>query len=78
MLAGASWAIVPAVLKVTRNVSEVISTIMMNAIAAGTVAYMVNRAGNIIKRAGPTTTDMIHAAIFDIPSGDPGIAQCIR
>lgn len=43
MLAGASWAIVPAVLKVTRNVSEVISTIMMNAIAAGTVAYMVNR-----------------------------------
>lgn len=43
MLTGAAWATVPAVLKVTRNVSEVISTIMMNAIAAGTVAFLVNR-----------------------------------
>lgn len=40
---GAAWATIPAVLKVTRNVSEVISTIMMNAIAAGTVAFLVNR-----------------------------------
>ena len=43
MLSGAAWATIPAVLKVTRNVSEVISTIMMNAIAAGTVAFLVNR-----------------------------------
>ncbi|MEZ5380264.1 MAG: ABC transporter permease [Microthrixaceae bacterium] len=43
MLTGAAWAAVPAALKVTRNVSEVISTIMMNAIAAGTVAFLVNR-----------------------------------
>ncbi|NDL58558.1 ABC transporter permease [Phytoactinopolyspora mesophila] len=41
MAAGAAYAAIPAVLKVTRGVSEVISTIMLNAIAIGLVAWLV-------------------------------------
>ncbi|MET7995661.1 ABC transporter permease [Amycolatopsis sp. NPDC005232] len=39
---GALYALVPAVLKVTRGVSEVISTIMLNSIVAGIIAFLVN------------------------------------
>jgi general nucleoside transport system permease protein len=42
-LAGAAWAALPAVLKVTRGVHEVISTIMMNAIAFGLAAFLIRR-----------------------------------
>ena len=42
MLAGAAWAALPAFLKVTRGVHEVLSTIMMNSIAAGLAAYLIN------------------------------------
>ena len=41
MTVGASWAGVAAVLKVTRGVSEVISTILLNVIAAGLAAYLL-------------------------------------
>lgn len=41
MLVGASWAALVAVLKVTRGVSEVISTIMLNFIATGLIAYLM-------------------------------------
>ena len=41
MLAGAAYAAVPAVLKVTRGVNEVITTIMLNSIAVGLAAYLV-------------------------------------
>jgi len=41
-LAGAAYAAIPAILKVTRGVSEVISTIMLNAIAGGLIAFLVN------------------------------------
>jgi len=41
MAVGASWAGVAAVLKVTRGVSEVISTILLNIIAAGIAAYLL-------------------------------------
>lgn len=41
MLVGAFWAGIAAVLKVTRGVSEVISTIMLNFIATGVVAYLL-------------------------------------
>ncbi|MEU0510557.1 MULTISPECIES: ABC transporter permease [unclassified Amycolatopsis] len=41
-LAGAIYAAVPAILKVTRGVSEVISTIMLNAIVGGIVAFLIN------------------------------------
>jgi len=43
MVVGAAWAAVAGLLKVTRGVSEVISTIMLNAIAGGLVAYLLRR-----------------------------------
>ncbi len=42
MVVGASWAAVAAVLKNRRGVSEVISTIMLNYIATGIIAYLLN------------------------------------
>jgi general nucleoside transport system permease protein len=45
MLAGAAWAGIAAVLRVTRGVSEVISTIMLNAIAVSLVAYLLRQTG---------------------------------
>ena len=41
MLVGGMWAGIAALLKVTRGVSEVISTIMLNAIATALIAYML-------------------------------------
>ena len=41
MAAGAFWALIPAALKVTRGVHEVISTIMLNRIATGVAAYLL-------------------------------------
>lgn len=38
---GAAWAAIAAVLKVTRGVSEVISTIMLNYIANGLIGYLL-------------------------------------
>ncbi|MGI8754545.1 MAG: ABC transporter permease [Acidimicrobiales bacterium] len=38
---GAAWAAIPGVLKATRGVSEVISTIMLNAIAIGVGSYLL-------------------------------------
>ncbi len=43
MLVGAMWAGIAGLLKVTRGVSEVISTIMLNAIATLLVAYMLRQ-----------------------------------
>jgi ABC-type uncharacterized transport system permease subunit len=40
---GAMWAGIAGVLKATRGVSEVISTIMLNAIATGLVAYFLRK-----------------------------------
>ena len=40
-IAGAAWAAIPAILKVTRGVNEVISTIMMNGLALGLAAYLI-------------------------------------
>jgi ABC-type uncharacterized transport system permease subunit len=42
MLVGALWAGIAGFLKVTRGVSEVISTIMLNAIATALVAYLLS------------------------------------
>ncbi|MBA3265050.1 MAG: ABC transporter permease [Nocardioidaceae bacterium] len=46
MAAGAAWAGIAGLLRVTRGVSEVISTIMLNAIALALVAYLLRRAGS--------------------------------
>lgn len=43
MIGGALWAGVPALLKATRGVHEVITTIMFNSIAIFLVNYLVNR-----------------------------------
>jgi len=42
MIGGAIWAFIPAVLKVTKGVHEVITTIMFNNIALALVNYLVN------------------------------------
>ena len=45
MLVGALWAASPACCTSTRGVSEVISTIMLNAIAAPLIGYFISRNG---------------------------------
>ena len=42
MLGGALWALVPAVLKAARGISEVITTIMFNNIGLALVNYLIN------------------------------------
>jgi simple sugar transport system permease protein len=44
VLVGAAWAGIAAVLRARRGVSEVISTIMLNAISTSLVAYLLRRA----------------------------------
>jgi general nucleoside transport system permease protein len=43
MLVGAAWAGIAGLLRATRGVSEVISTIMLNFISTGIVAYLLRR-----------------------------------
>ncbi|WP_405055904.1 ABC transporter permease [Kribbella sp. NBC_01505] len=45
MVVGAAWAGIAGLLKVTRGVSEVISTIMLNAIALSLTAYLLRKVG---------------------------------
>jgi general nucleoside transport system permease protein len=45
MLAGAVWAGIAGILRTTRGVSEVISTIMLNAIGGSLVGYFLTRVG---------------------------------
>ncbi|MCI0690069.1 MAG: ABC transporter permease [Sporichthyaceae bacterium] len=42
ILVGAMWASIAAILKVTRGVSEVISTIMLNFVATGLIAWLLH------------------------------------
>lgn len=41
MIFGASWALIPIILKIKLNVNEIVSTLMMNYIASGIVDYLV-------------------------------------
>jgi ABC-type uncharacterized transport system permease subunit len=45
VLVGAAWAGIAGLLKVTRGVSEVITTIMLNAIAIGLGSYLLHKLG---------------------------------
>ncbi|MBA3419750.1 MAG: ABC transporter permease [Geodermatophilaceae bacterium] len=45
VLVGAMWAGIAAVLKITRGVNEVLSTIMLNAIATAATAYLLQDGG---------------------------------
>jgi general nucleoside transport system permease protein len=49
---GGLWAAIAAFLKVTRGVSEVISTIMLNFIASGLIAFLLNPSRLAVKVAG--------------------------
>jgi general nucleoside transport system permease protein len=57
MLVGAAWAGIAGLLRVTRGVSEVISTIMLNAIALSLVAYLLREVGS--RRGQTIVTDTI-------------------
>ncbi|MGL5825073.1 MAG: ABC transporter permease, partial [Nocardioides sp.] len=55
MAVGASWAGIAGVLRVTRGVSEVISTIMLNAVAGGLVGYLLATYGDQVGQGRRTT-----------------------
>jgi simple sugar transport system permease protein len=55
MVVGAVWAGIAGVLKVTRGVSEVISTIMLNAIAGTIVGYLLSNHGQQYGQGRRTT-----------------------
>jgi simple sugar transport system permease protein len=68
MVVGALWAGIAGLLKVTRGVSEVISTIMLNAIATAVISFLLNK-----DRLAVLTGNAIHTR--DITEGGrvPGI-----
>lgn len=83
VLSGAAWALIPAVLKATRGVSEVISSIMLNAIAFGFSSFMLTRyfraprgefAGTVgtvaLDRSGrlPSLNGLLETVGIDLPS----------
>jgi ABC-type uncharacterized transport system permease subunit len=59
MVTGALWAAIAGVLKVTRGVSEVISTIMLNYIATYFVAYMLKSAAVKVEGSNATSTRIL-------------------
>ncbi len=68
MLVGAMWAGIAALLKAYRGVSEVISTIMLNFLATGLIAYLIRPDSFGVLRGNNISTDPI------APSGQfPGI-----
>ena len=82
MLTGAAWASIPAILKATRGVSEVISSIMLNGIALGLGAFLLGQwlrmpptpgftAGTrVIDKSGrlPTLNGVLNGIGFDLPA----------
>jgi ABC-type uncharacterized transport system permease subunit len=69
LVSGALYAALPAILKVTRGVSEVISTIMLNAIVSGIVAFLINPA-----QFGVLTGNNLRTRPIDPSGAVPGIA----
>jgi simple sugar transport system permease protein len=71
MAVGAGWAGIAAFLKATRGVSEVISTIMLNAIATALVAYLLTPGRLAIAQGNNVLTQPIteggYLPNFDIP-----------
>ncbi|MFW5783343.1 MAG: ABC transporter permease [Spirochaetota bacterium] len=67
MLGGVMWAAIPAILKTTRGVHEVITTIMFNNIAIYVINYLVNRPLSGIEEGAslePKTLDIAETALF--------------
>ena len=72
MATGAAYASIPAVLKVKRGINEVITTIMLNSIAVGVIAYLLRepfRDPALGKNANPATRPLPESAWF------PGFAD---
>jgi general nucleoside transport system permease protein len=66
---GALWAGIPALLKAYRGVSEVISTIMLNFVATGLIAYLISTKGFGVLQGNNISTQPI------APSGwFPGVS----
>ncbi|MTB71870.1 ABC transporter permease [Arsenicicoccus cauae] len=57
MLVGAGWAAIAGYLKIKRGVSEVISSIMLNAIATSVVAFLLTKARDTSAGAGSNVTN---------------------
>jgi simple sugar transport system permease protein len=76
VLVGAFWAGIVGVLKVTRGVNEVISSIMLNTIATGLLAYLIKPSVFGVREEGSnnlTTKPMPESAWFpNISRGDLG------
>ncbi len=58
VVVGAMWAAIPGILKVTRNVNEVISTIMLNYVATGLTAWLL---GNYFRFQTGNANDLLSA-----------------
>lgn len=72
MIGGAMWAAIPAILKTTRGVHEVITTIMFNNIAIFLINYLVNRPFSGIEEGEslePKTLDIAETALFGKVNG---------
>lgn len=69
MSVGMAWAAVPAVLKVTRGVNEVISTIMMNFVATGLAAFLLQNHFRV--KGEPVSKTKLIASSGRIGSLDP-------
>ena len=78
MLFGGLWAAIPAVLKVKRNVNEVIATIMLNSIALALIDWLFNdffryeNPGNLDVRTKPLPTSAWMPTLFTVTSKTDG------
>ncbi|MCZ7416968.1 MULTISPECIES: ABC transporter permease [unclassified Streptomyces] len=75
MLTGAFWAGIAGILKTTRGVSEVVSTIMLNAIATSIIAYLILPAQFGEQRGNNLTTGLIPESGWfpGFDTGDGGV-----
>ena len=79
MAVGAAWALIAALLKTQRGVSEVISTLMLNAIAASVVSWLLNHVwgkqnkGAQIRTTGTLPKDAWMPSIPLIPGANSGV-----
>jgi simple sugar transport system permease protein len=71
VLVGAAWAGIAGLLRATRGVSEVISSIMLNFISTSVVAYLLRRAGTV-EGNNLSTTEITEGRIPSFQIAGPG------
>ncbi|MEU6130290.1 ABC transporter permease [Saccharopolyspora sp. NPDC047091] len=69
---GAAWAGIAALLKIYRGVSEVISTIMLNVLAGGVIAFLVKQFGELRGNTQGTALIGESGQVPGIPLGSAG------